>query len=197
MWQQVAPDYDRAVDHYQEISEPAASQLLDYLGVKDPPVDQIIVIPNLLDSYWRGYAVMIERTAYLVVGPVDTDLNYIGLMQHEMTHPVIGPMIEANLKVVTPDAKNRLYPAIKKAAPKGYEDWEGILEETLNKAIGLRLMHDPDLAERGLRREEANGFLLVRVFFKALSGYEASEQTMEEYMPTLLATLNTEDIRLP
>ncbi len=115
--------------------------------------------------------------SYVVMGPA-VEPN-IGLIQHEAMHPILNPLVDAHLAAVEP------------CVAAGYRTWPNILHESVIRAVEVQLA-DPEERERLIRQEEAIGFLLVRPLAGRLAEYEASGQTMAEFMPRLLAALNDE-----
>ncbi len=192
LWKKYKPEYDAEVQRYQSCATPSVQAVLDYLRVKNPPTDQVVVLPNLLDAYWRGYGPRIGDRSYVILGP--SDQPNIGLIQHEAMHPIINPMIDANIQVINPAQTDRLFSRLRPLMPSAYPVWDGILKETVIRAVEVRLL-SPDKREAQIAQEESQGFLLVRYLSTKLEAYEKSDVTFAEYLPTLLATLNTFDVQ--
>lgn len=190
MWAEVLPLYTAAAREIEPLAALAAQEALDYLRVVDPPIDQVVIIPNLVDSHYSGYGPHIGRTAYIVAGPTEDEINLIGLVQHEMMHPIVGPMVEAHLDVLTPQTQRQIAAIARNDMPDGYRSAGTTVEETLIRAIGYRMLGDPALAEQQIQQLEPQGFVLIRPLYDALEGYEASGQPLEDYMPVLLGELN-------
>jgi len=190
LWQEHLPAYEAEIERYREAATPAVEQVLAYLKTPEPPTQGVIVLPNLLDAYWRGYGELVDGLSYVVMGPA-VQLN-VGLIQHEAMHPIINLMVDAHLDAIGLEQSDRLFASLKPAmAGSAYGTWESILHESVIRAIEVRL-RDPAQRERILRQEEADGFALVRPLVARLEEYEASGQPMAEYMPVLLDALNDE-----
>lgn len=192
LWQQQLPAYEGEIERYREAASPAVDAVLAYLKTPEPPTRGVIVLPNLLDAYWRGYGELVGGLSYVVMGPA-VQPN-IGLIQHEAMHPIINPMVDAHLGAVGQGQTDRLLAILKPAmAGSGYGTWPSILHESAIRAIEVRL-RDPAQRERIMGQEEADGFALVRPLAARLEEYEASGQPMAEYMPVLLDALNDETL---
>jgi hypothetical protein len=137
----------------------------------------------------------VGEIAYVVAGPTETELSLQGLIEHELLHSVIGPMVDRNIDQVPARTSHRLYAVLKETMPSNYGAWASALEESLNRAINLRMLDDPGLRAQQLEQLESQGFLLIRSLDQALAAYEQSGQTFEQYLPVFLASLD--DVALP
>ncbi len=187
LWQEFKPQYDAECARYQALATPAVEQLLAYLRVDDPPTARVVVLPNLLDAYWRGYGPRIGDTSFVVMGPAEEP--NIGLIQHEAMHPIVNPLVDASLSAIDPKQTERLYALLRPRVPDSYASWDGILQESVIRAVEVRLIA-PDQRERQIKQEEEQGFLLVRPLAARMEGYEKSQLPFAEYLPTLLSSLN-------
>lgn len=189
LWQEQLPAYEGEIERYRTAASPAVEQVLAYLKIPEPPTRGVIVLPNLLDAYWRGYGELVGGLSYVVIGPAMQP--NIGLIQHEAMHPIINPMVDDHLDAIGQGQADRLFASIRPRLAGPYGTWPSILHECAIRAIEVRLC---DLAqrERLIRQEEADGFTLVRPLVERLEDYEASGLPMAEYMPVLLDALNDE-----
>ncbi len=187
LWKQYEPEYAREVARYQPLANGAVKEALDYARLDERETPQIVILPNLLDSYWRGYGPVVGNVSYVVIGPSDTP-NTV-LVQHEMLHAVVNPLVSANLGVINPSQADALYQALRTRVAPGYGSWETLLDESVIRAIGARLLAP---AERPsyLATQEAQGFMLVGPLATRLEAYEASGQRLPEFVPALLGSLN-------
>lgn len=195
LWQQVGPQYAAEIAHWKPLAETSLTEIQTYLGVTELPFHQLVVIPNPLDSYYSGNGPQINVTAYVVAGPTETDLSMKGLIEHEILHSIIGPMLDKNLSVIPSAQRNRLYAVLKKSMPSGYGTWSSAVEVSLIRAMVIRMLNGEALRNTMIEQEENNGFLLIRPLSQALEMYEQSHQSFEKYLPTLLETIN--NIQLP
>jgi LuxR family maltose regulon positive regulatory protein len=114
---------------------------------------------------------------------VDDDLSFLREFQH------INPLVDAHLDAVEADQASRLFAALKDGVGTAYGSWKGMLHENVIRAISIR-MAEPAERDWLLRKEEADGFWLVRPLAHQLEAYEQINLTMPEYMLILLASLN-------
>jgi hypothetical protein len=186
-WRAQQPAYAAEIDRYRDLVTPAITALFAYLRLDQPPTEGVVVLPNLLDAYWRGYGPQVGTLSYVVAGPSITP--NVGLIQHEAMHPILNPLIDAHLDAVAQPHADRLFAALKPQAGAGYATWPAILHESVIRAVEVRLA-DPSEREWRIRQEESAGFPLVRLLADQLADYEASGEPMAVYMPRLLAALN-------
>ena len=98
LWQAQRPAYDAEIARYRGLVTPAVDEVFAYLKITQPPTEGVIVLPNLLDAYWRGYGPRVGDLSYVVMGPA-VEPN-IGLIQHEAMHPILNPLVDAHLGAV-------------------------------------------------------------------------------------------------
>lgn len=192
LWRAHQPAHAAEAARYQAHLDPALQTVYTYLQVQPAPDAYVVMVPDLLNAYWRGYGPQIGPISYIVSGPA-LDPN-VGLLQHEVMHPIMNPLVDANLAVIEPAQTERLWAALKPHLPSSYPTWQSALYECTIRAIEVRLL-PPDEREHAIQREEADGFLLVRPLAAQLADYEASGVDMRTYMPTWFAALN--DVTLP
>ena len=187
LWPAQRPAYEAEIARYRDLVTPAVAQVFAYLKITQPPTAGVVVLPNLLDAYWRGYGPRVGDLSYVVIGPA-VEPN-VGLIQHEAMHPILNPLVDAHPDAVERQQADRLFAALKPRVSAGYRSWPNIMHESVIRAIEVRLAAAKD-RERIIRQEEAAGFPLVRPLAGRLAEYEASGQPMAEFMPRLLDALN-------
>ncbi len=192
LWKKYKPEYDAEGERYRAVMGPSVQAVLDYLHIQDPPTRRVIVLPNLLDAYWRGYGPRVGDTSYIIMGP--SDQPNIGLIQHEAMHPIVNPLVDADLGAIDKADTDRFFARIRPLMPSAYPTWDGILKESVVRAVVIRLA-DPKLREELIVQEESQGFLLVRPLVANLQDYEQSGETFADYLPKLLASLNGYEIK--
>jgi len=193
LWEQVRPQYEEEAARYQAAAGQAVQEALDYTRMRDVTLKQVVIIPNLLSAHWSGFGPSVGETAYVIIGPT-ADEPDVSLVQHEVIHSIVGPLVEANLQVIDPRKADELYAALKKTVPSSYGSWESVVEEQMVRAVDCRLnasMCDGFILEN----DEAEGFLLERYFVNGLKEFEHDNRTLAEFMPELLRVLN--EVTLP
>jgi hypothetical protein len=189
LWQEVRPQYEQEAARYQKAAGDAVQKALEYTRLKDVPLKQIIVIPNLVDAHYSGFGPTVGDTAYVVLGPAQDQVD-VGEIQHEALHSIVGPLVAANLSVIDETQSSSLYASLRKRVPSSYGTWEKILEEQVVRAMSCRLV-GPVCEEYGLiEKDEAQGFLLERDLLKSLENFEQGSSTLAVFMPEMLAALN-------
>ncbi len=194
LWKKVRPAYQSEIEHLTPLVNQSFVDVLKYGNFNNLEFKQVVIIPNPLDSYYSGTGPQVGNIAYVVAGPTESDLNLKGLVEHELLHSIIGPMIDQKINIIPKSTSKRLYAKLKKTMPPSYGTWKSMLEETLNRAINLRMLDDNNLRAQQLDRLETEGYLLIKPFDHALENYEQSGQTFEQYLPNIL--LGLEDIEL-
>lgn len=195
LWQEVQPAYQAEIDQWQSLAKQSLADIQIYLRTNNMPFRQVVIIPNLLDAHYSGTGPLVGDIAYVVSGPTETELSLLGLIEHEVLHSVIGPILDQQIKQIPNSTSRRLYTTLKETMPSGYGTWASVLEESLNRAINLRMLDDDDLRAQQLERLESIGFLLIKPFDAALATYEQSGEPFEQYLPTLLASLDKLELR--
>jgi hypothetical protein len=194
LWAEVLPVYQSEIARWKPIAEQSQRTVKAYLRTESLPYRQMVVIPNLLDSHYSGYGPQVGAIAYVVAGPTEDERSLAGLIEHELLHSLVGPVLDANLDAVDQAQAERLYAVLKTTMPAGYGTWPSALEENLLRAINLRLVPDPALRANQIDRLEQAGFLLIRPLDTALTAYERSGLPFAEYAPMLLQSLNEVDL---
>lgn len=189
LWAAQRPAYEAEIARYRRLATPAVEDVFAYLRITAPPTAGVMVLPNLIDAYWRGYGPRVGDLSYVVMGPAVAP--NVGLIQHEAMHPILNPLVDAHLGVIERVQADRLFAALKPHVAAGYRTWPSILHESAIRAVEVRLA-DPADRERLIRQEDADGFPLVRPLAARLAEYEAGTQTLAEFMPRLLDALNDE-----
>ena len=150
----------------------------------------MVVLPNLLDAYWRGYGPRVGNISYVVMGP--SEEPNLGLIQHEALHPIINLAVEANLGAIRPAQAERLFGASRSRVSSSYSVWETILDESIIRAVSVRLLPSSDRASY-LERQQQHGFVLVPYLAGRLEKFEESDENLTDFVPALLSSLNDLD----
>jgi len=78
------------IEETQKAIKPYQGILSDIIEITDrffkfqPKIDELIFTVNLLESYYRGFSIQLEKTGYLITGPSDSP-NIRNLL-HELIH---------------------------------------------------------------------------------------------------------------
>jgi hypothetical protein len=144
LWAAQRPAYEAEIARYRDLVTPAVAEVLAYLKLPQPPTEGVVVLPNLLDAYWRGYGPRVGDLSYVVMGPAINP--NIGLIQHEAMHPILNPLVDAHADAIRRGQADRLFAALKPRVSASYGTWHSILRENVIRAVEIRLAAP---AERG------------------------------------------------
>jgi|GEM_PF-1999068 len=117
----------KAIEPYQDILFDIIKIAGDFFKFQ-PKIDELIFSVNLLESYYRGFSIQIEKTGYLIIGPSETP-NIRNLL-HELIHFYIN-----NIDV--PKTPESIISKIPKEAINNYGDF--LLSEALVRALVVYL----------------------------------------------------------
>ena len=199
--------YRTSVDSTLKDASTAVGQLEDYLGVKFPAA-RIVVSPLLHDG---GFAMRGGRPdAQAFVGPVRVrdgfpdfgDKVRLGrLIWHEFSHTVVNPLTsQAKARVATLEVTEPGFRAMMRK--HAYEDWETIVNESIIRAIEVRLAErqlGSDAAKTVQADQLKRGFVHVPRLVALLHEYESNRKaypTLAEFYPELLTAFR-EPIEVP
>jgi hypothetical protein len=189
--------YHALVDSTKESVATAVAQLEAYTG-SDLSDVRVVVSPLLHDG---GFAMRGGHpTAQAFIGPVGVTNGYpdfgsfdrLGpLIWHEFAHTIVNPLTHRNLTTVAPleVTDERFRRAMREQA---YGDWETIVNESIIRAIEVRLSTRILGAEAGRKAQAKHvkrGFEHVPRLAKLLEDYERRREaypTLEDFYPKLL-----------
>ncbi len=81
-------------------------QLIAFINRPPRELKTIVLIPNPLDAYWRGYGFRIGGIGYIIVGP-GADKNQGELIRHELLH-LLAPAFQIPRRITTDRHHKRL-----------------------------------------------------------------------------------------
>lgn len=91
--QQLEKEYDHGIKFYKSNAKNLIKFTLRTLNVpKAAYPKKIVIIPNPLDSHYRGYNANNSEVCYIIIGPGD-DLNNLSTLVHELIHRYVDPII--------------------------------------------------------------------------------------------------------
>jgi tetratricopeptide (TPR) repeat protein len=199
LWRQVQPIYSREVErlhgptsevvfvtnaYLRQITEPAGERTFTILV--EPLVGRITNVRNFGDHY-----------AIVVSGGEQIPLDVI---RHAYLHYLLDPLPIRYAH--TTAVKRPLYEMAAKAPrlpPDLKDDFASYFAECMVHAVELKLKKmAPGEREAAMTAADAEGLVLVRPLYAALTGYEKSEPSMALYFPDLVRAIdvNAESKRL-
>ena len=191
LWRQVQPIYNREI---QPLQEPLTQivytttgylrEILDPYGprkfniIVEPLVGRITNVRNFGDHY-----------ALVLSGAEDLPLDVV---RHAFLHFMLDPLPLMYPHVVA--VKRPLYDIAAKAprlVDDLKDDFPSYFAECTVRAVELRMKRmSPGEREAALRRNDADGYVLVRPLVTALADFEKSEPSMKRYFPDLVRSID-------
>jgi hypothetical protein len=198
LYEEVQPAYEAYIRAYRKTVHKEVAAALAYARVRDiselPGQGQVaVVIPNLLESYRRATSFVLGDTLYSVEGPQEK----MGYNPHEFIHAVTNPAVyDPRLSEKSEKARPVLEALRSTDAEESFRSPAALLDESLVRAVSLRYNlgqaspAEKAAAERDMLQEYRSGYILERYFWEKLADYENSNQTLRQYYPVMLDSLN-------
>ena len=134
------------------------NRLIKFIGKSPKQIEKFILIANPLDAYWRGYGFVIQKTAYVIVGPGAQDRGG-RLIRHELLH-ILKPILQILLPAATNKDRMRL-------AAMGYGTRRAINEEYLVRS--LNLLYESEILKKSITKDVKNEEKIFPRFWKAMA----------------------------
>jgi hypothetical protein len=198
LYGEVRPEYETYIRAYRKAMHKEVAAALAYARVRDvselPGRGQLaVVIPNLLDSYRRATSFVLGDTLYSVEGPQEK----VGYNPHEFIHAVTNPAVYDPALSAKSEKARPVLEALRMANAEGdFRSPAALLDESLVRAVSLRYdmakatSEQKAALEKDLLQEYRSGYILERYFWEKLADYEASAQSLRQYYPVMLDSLN-------
>jgi tetratricopeptide (TPR) repeat protein len=193
LWQFYQPDYQVSAERYRapvaELVFMTTNYLREIIRPGSPRSFSVYVEPLAGGNInFRNYGDHYE----LVVSPsADPPIDAI---RHAYLHFLLDPIAIRHRAVASRGLPLLEYAARAPRLPVNlHDDYSAFFDECLVRAIDLRLRHlsAADLAS-AIDQAESSGYVLVRPIYAGLSGYEKSEPSMSDYLPTLVRGIDVE-----
>jgi tetratricopeptide (TPR) repeat protein len=199
LWRQVQPIYSREIERLHEpvsqIVFVTSAYLREILDASNPRTFSIVVEPLVgritnVRNFGDHYAIVLSggdeiptdvvRHAFLhfLLDPLPLQYSHVVVLQR----PLFDKAAQAP----------RLDPALK-------DDLPSYVAECIVRAVELKLKRlSPGEREAAMDRDDADGYVMVRPFFRTLGNFEKSEPSMKLYFPEMLRAIdaNAETKRL-
>lgn len=191
LWRQVQPIYEREIQGLHEsltqiifTSSAYLREILDpyskrkFSIVVEPLVGRITNVRNFGDRY-----------ALVLSGGENIPMDVV---RHAFLHFMLDPLPLMYPHVTA--VKRPLYDTAAKAprlVTDLKDDFPSYFAECMVRAVELRLKRmSPGEREAALRRNDEDGYVLVRPLFGALANFENSEPSMKRYFPDLVRSID-------
>jgi len=200
LYGEVEKDYADYIRVYRKAVHAQVLAALTYCRVQNvseltgPSQGQLcVVIPNLLDSYRRATSFVLEDTLYAVEGPQEK----VGYNPHEFLHAVTNPAVYDQSLTATSEKARPVLEALRTVNAEGdFRSPAALLDESLVRALSLRYKYpnatpeERALLEGNMLKEYRSGYVLERYFWEHLADYEKTTETLRQYYPVMLDSLN-------
>ena len=186
-WARVEPEYEPAVQRYQDALRRIVTVSNGYLREIVKPsqgrtftvyVEPLVGARTNFRNYGDRYSIVVGTSGM----PLDT-------IQHAYLHFMLDPLVLRQRPAL--DAKKALLDVAARAPrlPVEYrQDFVALVDECVIKAVELRLRRlPPGQLEAALRDADESGFILVRPLVGQLLKFEKAEPAMSYYFPDLMA----------
>ncbi|HUL34246.1 MAG TPA: tetratricopeptide repeat protein [Candidatus Eisenbacteria bacterium] len=187
LWRQVQPVYNQEIErlhdpisnivlvanaYLRQLSDP--SQPRTFTVIVEPLVGRITNVRNYGDHY-----------SIILSGSEDIPIDVV---RHAYLHFLLDPLPLMYPHVIA--VKRPVYDIAAKAprlAPDLKDDFPSWFAECLVRAVELKLRKlSPSEREVALSTNDADGYVLVRPVFTALTTYEQNEPSMRNYFPDMI-----------
>lgn len=170
LWKKCKPNHEKELKRYKNIKKDI-NIILNLLDLQRYPVKKIVLIPNLLDAYWRGYGPTIKNTQYIIFGPSPYQNNH--LITHEFLHSVFNKntkdqkiinLFKEGSKILKNNYNRSDFSKI------GYSERQVILSEYLIRAfhIFFKQKFKKENINEALRNDFKKGFVLIKKFLSLI-----------------------------
>ena len=192
LWRQVQPIYSREIEQMHDslrqivfISTGYVREILEPYGTRkftvivEPLVGRITNVRNFGDHY-----------ALVLGGGEDVPVDVV---RHAFLHFLLDPLPLMYPHVTA--VKRPLYDKAATAprlAPDLKDDFASFFAECTVRAVELKIKRmSPGEREAAIRRDDEDGYVLVRPLFGALARFEGSEPSMKRFFPDLVRAIDT------
>lgn len=192
LWRQVQPVYNREIermhDSLTQIVFVSTGYLREILDPSRPQQFNIVVEPLVgRITNVRNFG---ERYALVLSGGDDVPID---IVRHAFLHFLLDPLPLMYPHVTA--VKRPLYDTAAKAprlAADLKDDFAAYFSECTVRAVELKLKRiSPGEREAIIRRDDEDGYVLVRPLFTALAKFENTEPSMKLFFPDLVRSIDT------
>jgi hypothetical protein len=167
LWDKYYTIHTGLCEKYDVVAGKVIDKTNAYFSLKEQAQVSIVIVPNLLESYYRNKALAIGDQVYLSLGPYKNDLPHVGGIVHEYLHRIVNPIRDA-----IEDQINQYAYAFEKV-PKtdqivnSYNNWVAFFSESLVRVLVFFVLRDMGeismpYAPRYLDNLMGQGFVLTK-----------------------------------
>jgi len=136
-------------------------------------VKQIVLIPNFLDAYWRGYGPSINDLQYIIFGHCKTLDKFKFLIRHEFLHGLINPRIDRRIIIIANKLRRQMLLS-ENFKKQSYQQKQIIINEYIVR--GLNLIYIENNYKKNIKeliaKEKQKGFILIKSAIKEIKKFK-------------------------
>lgn len=191
LWRDLQPLYNREIERAHDAVSQIVFVATGYLRqIQDPSVDRTFtIILEPLVGRITNVRNSGEHYAIVLSGADDIPVDVV---RHAFLHFLLDPLPAQYPHVLA--VKRPLYEKAAQAprlSPDLRDDFTSYFAECTVRAVELKLKRQsPSERDAALERDDADGYILVRPLYAALSKYEGSEPSMALYFPDLVRSID-------
>ena len=185
LWQEVEPEYRAHMETVLPQVEEAGGVVSTYLRQSFPP-GAFYYVPNWLSQYQEGSTWSNDSEIFITLTPQTDAIGFAETSHHEFLHVALDDALEENAAAIK--AKEYLFQRVpQEIIDLGYDTWSTFVEESLVRAITIRMSALYEPAWQADQDEES--YFLIEPFLEALKGFEASSGTFDQYLSRILQAM--------
>lgn len=174
LWENYLAEHQTISDKYNLIIQKIIQQTKTCFRTYKNENNNILVIPNLLESYYRNKSVQIENNIYIVIGPYKNDEPHIEGIIHEYIHTIVNPIIDKLKDKI--EKHTKLFDNVPKNPQiiGSYNNWRTYFNECLVRSLAITVHAEIDSRqkqsiENAKNNLIENGFTLTNDFINLLN----------------------------
>ncbi len=171
----------KAIKPYQDIL-PDIIEITEKFFKFQPKINELIFTVNLLESYYRGFSIQIEKTGYLVTGPSDSP-NIRNLL-HELIHFYIND-------IDAPKIPQSIIQEIPKDVISNYGD--NLLSESLVRALVIYLSQKNNIIPKQEFNPNDISMIYPQKFLNLLNKKSVDHLTKKQIKKLFIEAVNLND----
>ncbi len=198
LFDRYAPRMQAMNDEFKPFATKALNDIVGYCRVEDDYFSRALkkihfnVCP--LMSYFTAWTAKVDSHLYIVSGPMSGQPGPAAFY-HEALHHVINPITAKHAAEVR--QKNTLLALAQEQLKGNYPEWESVVNDSFVRTIDIILSarfygRGEDQIKKRIEHEYSLGFILCPYLYENLLKYEASQHSLEEYYPNLVAGIDVD-----
>jgi len=198
LWKKYRPILNEENHKYKYYSEKALNDIIEYCRLKENVFSKNVRSIHFMIcsqmSYYTAQQNIVNGDMYIIHGPSEGEPSP-AFFYHEALHEIINPLTEKNILDV--NMYKDLLQISNERRNVGYDNWESIVNESFVRTIdkilqGKLYNYSDDKILQTIKDEYKLGFILCLHIYENLFDYEKSNQSIEEYYPTIISGIDIE-----